>query len=75
MSKLILEKNLTEHDDVYQSIVDMHDGRSMQESLKVTAKFALLLANHIGDPVVIQTAAQIAGAKSDNSGTPIGEKP
>ncbi|GAB5458361.1 MAG: hypothetical protein Hens3KO_13910 [Henriciella sp.] len=69
MSQLNTTINLTQHDDIYQSIVDMHEGCSIEESLKVTAKFALLLANHIGDPEVIRAAAQIAGASSAQSKT------
>ena len=64
MSKLNTQTNLSEHDDVYQCIVDMHEGRSIEESLKVTAKFALLLANHIGDPEIVKAATKIAGARN-----------
>lgn len=67
MNKLILKPNLANHDDVYQNIVDMHEGRTMEDSLKVTAKFALLLANHIGDADIIRAAAEIAGAKAPKS--------
>ncbi|MEP1142383.1 MAG: DUF2783 domain-containing protein [Henriciella sp.] len=70
MNGLIIEPNLTDHDDVYQCIVDMHDNRSMEDSLIVTSKFALLLANHIGDPSIIRAAAAIAGSKSPNSEQP-----
>lgn len=57
---LRLEPNLAKPDDVYQAIIDMHDGLSEADSARVNAKLILLLANHIGDIEVITEAARIA---------------
>ena len=60
MSALRLDPALTGHDDLYEKLVQMHEGLSEQDSLKLWAKLALLLANHIGDPAVIRDAIAIA---------------
>ena len=41
-------------------IVVLHEGLSEEESLKVWAKLALTLANHIGDRTVIEQAIAVA---------------
>jgi hypothetical protein len=60
MPALNLAPALTGHDDLYERLVRMHEGLSEGDSLKLWAKFALLLANHIGDPAVITDAIAIA---------------
>lgn len=60
MPELILTPNLAEVDDVYEALVRMHDGLTEGESLKVWAKFALTLANHVGDRTVIAQAIAVA---------------
>ena len=42
--------NLGDPDDVYERLARLHEGLSETESLKVRAKLALTLANHVGDP-------------------------
>ena len=59
---LILEPNVGNADDMYQAIIDMHQGLSDEQSARVNAKMILLLANHIGDVDVVQEAAGIARA-------------
>jgi hypothetical protein len=51
--------NLAGADDVYEALVGLHAGLSEAESLKVWAKLALTLANHIGDREVIEQAIEI----------------
>lgn len=60
MSDLILTPNLAGVDDVYEALVRMHEGLTEAESLKVWAKLALTLANHVGDPAVIAQAIAVA---------------
>ncbi|MEM1021357.1 MAG: DUF2783 domain-containing protein [Pseudomonadota bacterium] len=43
-------------DDVYQMLIDAHEGLSDAESQRLNAKLILLLANHIGDVAVIEEA-------------------
>ena len=60
MAELITTPNLAGGDDVYERLVRLHEGLSEAESLKVWAKLALLLANHIGDRAVIEQAIALA---------------
>ncbi|MFT4014586.1 MAG: DUF2783 domain-containing protein [Paracoccus sp. (in: a-proteobacteria)] len=60
MPALNLTPNLARHDDLYESLVAMHDGLSDAESLKLWARFALILMNQIGDPEVISAAIAAA---------------
>ncbi|WCR10884.1 DUF2783 domain-containing protein [Paracoccus stylophorae] len=60
MSALNLAPNLTDHDDLYQSLIDMHEGLSEQESLKLWSRLTLILMNHIGDRAVIEQAIEAA---------------
>lgn len=57
---LKLEPNTASPDEVYQTLVDMHDGLDGEASARVNARMILLLANHIGDASVIAEAARIA---------------
>lgn len=60
MAELITIPHLSGVDDVYEQFVRMHEGLSEAESLKVWARFALTLANHVGDRAVIEQAVAIA---------------
>lgn len=40
---------LVRHDDIYERLVNMHDGLSENESRKLNAKLILTLINQIGD--------------------------
>lgn len=55
-AKLITGANLENVDDIYQCLIDAHDGLSDEESLRLNAKLILLLFNHIGDANVIREA-------------------
>ena len=57
---LILEPNLTGHDDLYADLLDAHDGLSRVESAALNARLILILANHIGDPQVVRQALEAA---------------
>lgn len=57
---LNLNSNLKDYDDVYQLLVDMHQGLTDEESQTANAKLILILANHIGDPDVIRDAVNIS---------------
>ena len=62
---LNLELNTSQPDEVYQVLVDLHEGLTEEQSLRVYSKLTLLLTNHIGDPEVIAQAAEIARANVD----------
>jgi hypothetical protein len=54
------QPNISEHDDFYQDLIDMHRDLSVQQSALVNAKLILLLANHIGDLAVLRDAMRAA---------------
>jgi hypothetical protein len=60
MAELITTPNLAGADDVYEALVRLHEGLSEEESLKVWAKLALTLANHVGDRQVVEQAIAVA---------------
>ena len=62
MAHLNTEPNIAAPDDFYERLIDMHRDLSEAESGRVNAKLILLLANHIGDPVVLEEALRIARA-------------
>ena len=60
MAKLITSPNLPNPDDVYQRLINLHEGCDEAESHKRSAKLILALANHIGDEAVISEAIDLA---------------
>lgn len=50
------------HDELYDTLFRMHLGLNDEQSVQVNARLILLLANHIGDPLVIREAARMARA-------------
>lgn len=57
MPKLLTEDRLPAPDEVYQALVDAHEGLSDGESRQLNARLILLLANHVGDHEVLAEAA------------------
>lgn len=57
MPKLLTEDRLDAPDEVYQALVDAHEGLSDAESRQLNARLILLLANHVGDHEVLGEAA------------------
>jgi hypothetical protein len=60
MTPLNTEPNLPAPDDFYEELIDMHRGLTDAQSALVNAKLILLLANHVGDPVVLRAAMAAA---------------
>ncbi|MEG2050305.1 MAG: DUF2783 domain-containing protein [Comamonas sp.] len=60
MSQLIREPNLDQVDDVYQQLLEMHEGLDEAQSLKVCARLILALSNHIGSSAVVIEAITMA---------------
>jgi uncharacterized radical SAM superfamily protein len=54
MSDLILNINLNHHDDLYQILVDLHEGRTEEESKVINAKLIITMMNQIGDTEIIK---------------------
>jgi hypothetical protein len=62
MSSLIQSPNLRDPDGFYAALVTAHDGLSDETSELLNARLVLILANHIGDPQVLQEALALARA-------------
>ena len=50
---MIIEPNIQHPDEFYAALVALHEGLSVEESLKLNAKLILLLANQINDAAVL----------------------
>ena len=53
-------------DDLYEALIEAHNGLTDDESLAVNARLVLLLANHIGDISVLREALAIARKPFDD---------
>ena len=62
MSALVTDDQIAAPDDLYQALVDAHEGLGDAESRQLNARLILLLANHVGDLAVLQEAAGLARA-------------
>ena len=60
MSKLDTGIKLSRHDELYQKLLDLHEGRSEEESARINAKLILILMNQIGDDKIIEEAIELA---------------
>ena len=69
MSQLIRQPNLDHVDDVYQQLLQMHDGLDEAQSLKVCARLILALSNHIGSSTVVLEAIALARGHAISSTT------
>lgn len=65
MARLNTASNLARPDDIYESLIRLHDGLDDAQSTLANAKLILLLANHIGDPEIIREAIGHARASVD----------
>jgi len=52
-NQLGIASNIEDHDDLYQKIINMHQGLTNEESQMANAKLILMLANHIADADVL----------------------
>ncbi|MEJ5028279.1 DUF2783 domain-containing protein [Comamonas sp. MYb21] len=62
MTRLIRHPNLERVDDIYQQLLQMHEGLDEAQSLQASARLILLLANHIGDSSVVLSAIALASS-------------
>ncbi|MEP7207361.1 MAG: DUF2783 domain-containing protein [Casimicrobiaceae bacterium] len=60
MTTLITESNIADGDAFYAALLALHRDLSEAESAVLNARLILLLANHIGDPVVLHEAMAAA---------------
>ena len=48
------------YDDLYEALIEAHQGLSTEDSHVMNARLVLLLSNHIGDLAVLKQAYQLA---------------
>ena len=60
MSILNLQPNFVDGDDFYERLLKAHDGLNKKESEALNARLIILLANHIGDFMVLDQAITLA---------------
>ncbi|MCK5933835.1 MAG: DUF2783 domain-containing protein [Fulvimarina manganoxydans] len=63
MPALNLTRNLSDPDGLYEALIRLHEGRSEEESLRISARLILILMNHVGDRKVVDAA--LAAARKD----------
>lgn len=68
MTTLIRHPNLARVDDVYEQLLAMHEGLSEEESLRISARLILILANHVGDSEAVLSAIALAKATAAEKG-------
>jgi hypothetical protein len=60
---LIVEPNIAGVDDIYERLIVMHVGLSVEDSLTVAARLNLILINHVGDRAVVDAAIKLAAGQ------------
>ncbi len=65
MSRLITEPNLRRHDEIYARLIELHEGKSEEESALINARLILLLVNHIGDEEAVLEAIALAAKRPE----------
>lgn len=62
---LQISLNIDDADGIYQHLIELHQGRSEAESMRLNARLILLLINHIGNTEVVLEAIARAGIRPD----------
>lgn len=68
MTSLNTQPNFPSPDDFYELLIDSHRDLSTKQSHALNAALVLLLANHIGDPDVINDALEKARMTAQSMG-------
>ena len=59
---LITTPNIKGADDFYAELLALHEGRDKADSDAINARLILLLANHIGDRMILRDAMNKAAS-------------
>ena len=62
---LNLSPNLTDADGFYDALLNAHRDLDKKESDALNARLILILANHIGDPIILNQALQAASRAAE----------
>lgn len=68
MTSLNTQSNFPSADDFYEHLIDAHRDLSTEQSHALNAALVLLLANHIGDPEIINDALAKARVTAQSMG-------
>ena len=60
MSALITDINLADPDGFYEALINTHSDLTPTQSEALNARLVLLMANHIGDLLVLREAMKLA---------------
>lgn len=60
MTALVTESRFPDPDRAYRALIESHRGLSDEESAVLNTTLVLILANHIGEPSVLQQALALA---------------
>ncbi len=60
MATLNIAPNIDGVDDVYERLLALHEGHTLEDSFRIAARLNLILLNHIGDRAVIDQAFALA---------------
>ena len=60
MTALVTESRFPDPDRAYRALIEAHRGLSDEESAALNSSLVLILANHIGDQIVLQEAMALA---------------
>ena len=64
---LSTDSNFADPDAAFRTLVEAHRGLSVEESASLNARLVLLLANHIGEHLVLEEAVKVAKSKKGMS--------
>ncbi|MEM7043005.1 MAG: DUF2783 domain-containing protein [Pseudomonadota bacterium] len=65
--RLVTAPNMPDADGFYERLLQAHKGLDNEASQALNARLVLVLANHIGDPLVLQDAIDLASKAGDGA--------
>lgn len=69
---LVTESRFPDPDRAYRALIEAHRGLSDEESAALNTSLVLILANHVGDPAVLQQALHLAKQSLEQTPSPSG---
>jgi len=72
MTALVTESRFPDPDRAYRALIEAHRGLSDEESAALNTSLVLILANHIGDPAVLQQALALSKQSLEQTKSPSG---
>lgn len=69
MTSLNTKPNIADPDGFYQNLLALHEGLDRAASEALNARLVLILANHIGDQVVLRQAFEAARPHRSSTST------